>query len=108
MHVVPATHVVLPVQPVPPHCPYFATVVPDEVATTLLDVAVATLLDVVLGFPTTVVTTAEPEPLSQKNVGNGHEEEMKKETVLVEKQLKASEVGRGCITGQPTAKVLSA
>lgn len=39
----PAAHVVGPVHPVPPHCPYFAAVPPALVATAEL-VVVATLL----------------------------------------------------------------
>lgn len=39
----PAAQTVAPVHPSPPHCPYFTTVAPADVATAELEVVVATL-----------------------------------------------------------------
>ena len=58
MQVLPAAQTVPPVHPEPPHCPYFATVVPVGVATAEVDVVVTLLVALVVFDEVADVVTA--------------------------------------------------
>ena len=66
MHVLPTAHCVPPVQPCPPHCPYFATTGPvDAAVVVLVPPPEETVVGVVVIEVIVVVATAplpEPEP----------------------------------------------